>query len=428
MTSLPAPHAAGPASGPRARPAPLRQASAGEAAPGEFGAQLLEASRQAGESQESAKPQQTARRTARQDTPDDTSPQAARTDAGPDAAEGKVAAPQDPARAAASTADATPPSGDGPAAARAQAERDATAAGRPAARTRPEGAQVQARTDGVEGPEGGARRGAPGAPGTPGAQRPLSPASSPSAGATAGEAKGRQAARAETGGLAAGVPGADGAALSAAAAPAASLAAGLAGGPAASASAAAGPGGTPSAALPALAGLQPGAAAGLEAPGRSAGPAEAPAHFTLSPAIDSPTFAPALGLQLSVLARDGIEQARMQLNPQEMGPIGVQLTVLGQQVQVEFVAEQARTRQVLEQSLQQLAAALGDAGFTMTGGSVFQQARDGREGAQGRMPGETGMRRDAAGRELADAAGAAGAETSASVRPRATRGLVDLYA
>jgi flagellar hook-length control protein FliK len=99
--------------------------------------------------------------------------------------------------------------------------------------------------------------------------------------------------------------------------------------------------------------------------------------------------------------------------------------VLGQQVQVEFVAEQARTRQVLEQSLQQLAAALGDAGFTMTGGNVFQQARDGREGAQGRMPGETGTRRDAAGRELADAAGA---ESSATVRPRATRGLVDLYA
>jgi flagellar hook-length control protein FliK len=196
----------------------------------------------------------------------------------------------------------------------------------------------------------------------------------------------------------------------------------------ATAGAAAGAAGAPASTALSLAGLPTGPAAGPDAPARSAGPAEAAAHFTLSPSIDSPTFAPALGLQLSVLARDGIEQARMQLNPQEMGPIGVQLTVLGQQVQVEFTAEHARTRQVLEQSLQQLASALGDAGFTMTGGSVFQQARDGREGAQGRepgQPGQPGTGLDTAGRTAADEALA---EPSASMRPRATRGLVDLYA
>lgn len=428
MTSLHAPHAAGPASGIRARPASVRQGSAGEAAPGEFGAQLMEASRQASEPREKT----ASRRTARQEAPDDAPPPGARPDAARDAArdaaDGKVAASGDATPGVPRAADAASPAGDGPAAARVQAEREAAAAGRPAARARLEGAEANARADGVEGLDGGARRGARAAgAGAPGTQRGLQAAAGLASGAAADDAKGRQAGRAEPGVAAAAVPGTDGTTLAAAAAPAASAPTGLSGGPggSAAASGATGAGGTPAMAAPSLAGLPPGAAAGPEATGRGVGPGEVPAHFTLSPAIDSPTFAPALGLQLSVLARDGIEQARMQLNPQEMGPIGVQLTVLGQQVQVEFVAEQARTRQVLEQSLQQLAAALGDAGFTMTGGSVHQQARDGREGAQGRPPGEAGIRGDASGRAMADEAGA---ESAATMRPRATRGLVDLYA
>lgn len=152
---------------------------------------------------------------------------------------------------------------------------------------------------------------------------------------------------------------------------------------------------------------------------------EAPPSFTLSTHIDSPIFAPALGLQLSVLARDGIEQARMQLNPQEMGPIGVQLTVAGQQVQVDFVCDQARTRQVLEQSMQQLATSLADAGFTMTGGGVSQQTREGLGGRQGSAE-------DNSARHPGGPGGGSGSEPvpepGAAARPRAQRGLVDLYA
>jgi flagellar hook-length control protein FliK len=127
-----------------------------------------------------------------------------------------------------------------------------------------------------------------------------------------------------------------------------------------------------------------------------------------------------------VLARDGIEQARMQINPQEMGPIGVQLTVMGQQVQVEFVSEHARTRQVLEQSLQQLASALGEAGLTMTGGGVFQQAREGRGGSREGSPDDRmASRLDATG-PLTE--GDALRDPASALRPRVQRGLVDLYA
>jgi flagellar hook-length control protein FliK len=197
--------------------------------------------------------------------------------------------------------------------------------------------------------------------------------------------------------------------------------------PVPSAQAAAGASGIGTSTLAPVAGLlgpgaAPGAASGPDLLSRGASPGEAVPHFTLSPALDSPTFAPALGLQLSVLARDGIEQARMQINPQEMGPIGVQLTVTGQQVQVEFVSEHARTRQVLEQSLQQLASALGDAGFTMTGGGVFQQGRGGREGQPDERlasrPGVTEQPNTSDPQR----------DPASGQRPRVQRGLVDLYA
>jgi flagellar hook-length control protein FliK len=150
-----------------------------------------------------------------------------------------------------------------------------------------------------------------------------------------------------------------------------------------------------------------------------------PPTFLLSPPLDSPTFAPALGLQLSVLARDGIEQARMQLNPESMGPISVQLSVAGTQVNIDFVASQAPTREALQQSMPELASAMRDAGFTLTGGGVFQQARDGAPGEQ--APGWPGL--PGAGPNAAEAADAEAEGGRLGATRRVTpRGLVDVYA
>ena len=144
----------------------------------------------------------------------------------------------------------------------------------------------------------------------------------------------------------------------------------------------------------------------------------------MSPPLDSPTFAPALGLQLSVLARDGIEQARMQLNPESMGPISVQLSVAGNQVNIDFVASQAPTREALEQSMPELASAMRDAGFTMTGGGVFQQARDGAADGQAGSPGSSG----AAGRRAGDDEAAGDGTAPIPTRLVTPRGLVDVFA
>jgi flagellar hook-length control protein FliK len=159
--------------------------------------------------------------------------------------------------------------------------------------------------------------------------------------------------------------------------------------------------------------------------GAAAAPAAAaPPAFEaqLSAALGSPEFAPALGVQLSVLAREGVQEARLHLNPADMGPIHVQIAVDGSQAQVSFQADVAATRQALENSMPDLAAAFGQAGLTLSGGDVSQQsARDPNSGTGDSRSGG-GTRSRIAGDDVGPA------RTTAVPRQVAPRGAVDLYA
>jgi flagellar hook-length control protein FliK len=181
------------------------------------------------------------------------------------------------------------------------------------------------------------------------------------------------------------------------------------------------PGSSAAAALAAAAGL-PGSApsAAADLPAAAGAVVEQQLHAPLH----SPGFAPALGAQLTLLVREGVTEARLHLNPAEMGPIAVQIQLDGTQARVEMVAEQALTRQVLEQSMPSLASALRDSGLTLAGGGVFQQsARQGR-------PGDESAPSAGDGRPGADGAtGADGTHADAlPVQAARPRGVVDLYA
>jgi flagellar hook-length control protein FliK len=145
--------------------------------------------------------------------------------------------------------------------------------------------------------------------------------------------------------------------------------------------------------------------------------------------MGTPEFAPALGVQLSVLAREGVQEARLHLNPAEMGPIAVQIAVDGSTAVVHFQADVAATRQALESSLPDLAAAMRDNGFTLSGGSVSSQSSGG-QGAGGRGSDDRGAQRIGG---VQAAAGTGTAEAAAPVRlsaPQAARlrGGVDVFA
>lgn len=142
--------------------------------------------------------------------------------------------------------------------------------------------------------------------------------------------------------------------------------------------------------------------------------------------VASPEFAPALGAQVSLLVKDGVQEARLQLNPAELGPVTVQIQVDGSQAQVTFAAEHAFTRERIEESLPMLAGALQESGLTLTGGGVFEQQP--RQPQGDGAPSSFGGRGGSNGRSGSE--GGDGDTLAAAPRPaaRAARGGVDVYA
>jgi flagellar hook-length control protein FliK len=157
-----------------------------------------------------------------------------------------------------------------------------------------------------------------------------------------------------------------------------------------------------------------------------AGNAEQVAEHTLRVPLHSPAFAPALGAQLTLLVKEGVTEARLHLNPAEMGPISVQIQVEGGHARVEMAAEMAATRQVLEQSMPALAGALRDSGLTLTGGGVFEQsARQGQPGDAERRPGSPAGN---GGAVTGDPPGMTAEAGGAARQAGPPRGVVDVYA
>ncbi len=146
-----------------------------------------------------------------------------------------------------------------------------------------------------------------------------------------------------------------------------------------------------------------------------------PVSVNVAAPATSPQFNEALGVQVSVLARDGVQHAQLHLNPSEMGPISVQIALDGTRAQVDFGADSLATRQIIESGLPELASALRDAGFTLAGGGVSQHS-------SGQANRDDGERQSGNSSRRVNASG--DVQTSAPRRStvRLSQGGVDLYA
>lgn len=175
-------------------------------------------------------------------------------------------------------------------------------------------------------------------------------------------------------------------------------------------------------------------AASTPSPTATAAPATpAPVQAYMPATVASPAFAAAFGMQVSMLARDGVQRAELHLNPAEMGPVAIRIRIEGREAHIDFGAEVSATRQAIEASLPQLAGALNDAGFTLTGGGVSQHtghpARGGEGDAdrQAEHDARSGARDD---RRFAMPSGsdAAAAKVAHRIAARMAAGGIDLYA
>lgn len=166
--------------------------------------------------------------------------------------------------------------------------------------------------------------------------------------------------------------------------------------------------------------LGSGAAPAATATGHSAA---YPAEARLSTTPGQAGFAEQLGAQLSTFVRDGVQHARLQLHPLELGPVTVQIELAGGNAHLSFAAEHAQTRQALEQALPTLAGSLREAGLTLSGGGVFEQPRQPQpEGDGGRGEGTRGGRGGKGGGDDG------GVLQAASAPAQRRRGVVDLVA
>ena len=165
-----------------------------------------------------------------------------------------------------------------------------------------------------------------------------------------------------------------------------------------------------------------GAALGPASASAQADPGAAPTGVVIATSVDAPDFAQQLGLSLAVLTRDGVKHAELTLNPPDLGPVSVQIAVDGTQARVDFGADLAATRRVIEAGLPELAGALRDAGFTLAGGGVSDHA--GSRG--GRAPNGDG----AAGgpRRFERVADEGVTRLAVAARQAVRRGGVDLFA
>ena len=116
----------------------------------------------------------------------------------------------------------------------------------------------------------------------------------------------------------------------------------------------------------AAAGLQ---AASLTRPNSSVGAAT----LTIHAPVGSTAFADEVSARVTGLAQSGITQAQLQLNPADLGPVQVHITMQAGQASVWFGATHADTRAALEQSLPRLRELFAGAGMPLTDSGVFRE-------------------------------------------------------
>ncbi len=153
----------------------------------------------------------------------------------------------------------------------------------------------------------------------------------------------------------------------------------------------------------------------------SAGPVDHP--FLLHPRVDSGGWSDALGQRVLWMVTQQQQTAELSLNPPDLGPLHVVLSIDNDQASVMFMSHNADVRQTLEGALPRLRELMADSGISL--GSTTVSA----DNAQQRGWADESGSGDHNGAPRIRGGGASG--PSASSSPATTiggRGLVDIFA
>lgn len=101
--------------------------------------------------------------------------------------------------------------------------------------------------------------------------------------------------------------------------------------------------------------------------------------LTVQPALHSAAWSKVMSSRVLWMAREGVQQAELRLNPAKLGPVEVRLHVQNDQASVTFLSSQAATREALEQALPRLREAFAESGITLGQAEVAEQHQQQRE-------------------------------------------------
>jgi len=95
--------------------------------------------------------------------------------------------------------------------------------------------------------------------------------------------------------------------------------------------------------------------------------------LNLQPALQSEAWSRVLSSRVIWMAREGIQQASLKLNPANMGPVEVKLHIHNDQANISFIAHHAATRDALEQALPRLRESFQENGMELAHADVSQE-------------------------------------------------------
>lgn len=139
----------------------------------------------------------------------------------------------------------------------------------------------------------------------------------------------------------------------------------------------------------------------------------------LTPAVGTPAWDQALGQKIVWMAQGGEQSASLTMNPPDLGPMQVVLSVSNNQATVDFMAAQPEVRQALEAALPRLRDMMSESGIQLGQANVSA-------GGQQQFAGSDGGARS--GGRGADHAGAEAPQVRQGVVRIARDGAVDTFA
>jgi len=96
----------------------------------------------------------------------------------------------------------------------------------------------------------------------------------------------------------------------------------------------------------------------------------------IQPALQTAAWNRVVSGRVVWMAREGVQQAELKLNPAKLGPVEVRLTMNNEQTSVTFIANHAATRDALEQALPKLRESFSENGMELTDAEVSQHSSE----------------------------------------------------